>query len=120
MRHIKKFESYGNQEVSKVNEEFDFSAVTEIFNNFVQWLQQSHMTDPEYGTGGLVANWEVVTGVIGALGLTSPIWIGLYRHNKEQKEKLNQIIAKKVQENPDRDPKDIAKEIEEEFKGRSF
>ena len=51
MRHIKKFESYGNQEVSKINEEFDFAAAGELFNNFVQWLQQSHMTDPEYGTG---------------------------------------------------------------------
>ncbi len=120
MKHIKKFESYGDQEVSKVNEEFDFSAVSEIFNNFVQWLQQTHATDPEYGTGTLVANWEVVTGVLGALGLTSPIWYGMIKHNKEEKARLNALIAKKVEENPNRDPKEIAKEVEEEFKGKKF
>ncbi len=120
MKHIKKFESYGNQEVSKVNEEFDFSAVSEIFNSFVQWLQQTHATDPEYGTGTLVANWEVVTGVLGALGLTSPIWYGMIKHNKEEKARLNELIARKVEENPNRDPKEIAKEVEEEFKGRRF
>ena len=111
MKHIKKFESYGNQEVSqevsKVNEEFD------IYNGFVQWLQTSHYD----GTHELVANWEAVAGVLGALGLTSPLWYGMIKHNKEQKEKLNQLIAQKIEENPNRDPKEIAKEVEEEFKG---
>ena len=119
MKHIKKFESYGNQEVSKVNEEFDFAAAGELFNNFVQWLQQTHATDPEFGTG-LVHNWEIVTGVLGALGLTSPLWIGMYKHSKEEKARLNELIAKKVSENPDKDPKEIAAEIEAEYKGRKF
>ena len=47
MKHIKKFESYGTKEVSKVNEEFDFAALTDIYNGFVQWLQSSHFD----GTG---------------------------------------------------------------------
>jgi len=44
MKHLQKFESYStpNTEVTKVNEEFDFVALTEIYNGFVQWLQQSH------------------------------------------------------------------------------
>lgn len=113
MKHIKKFESYGNnKEVSKVNEEFDFVAISDIFNNFVQWLQASRFD----GTGELYQNWETVAGVLGALGLTSPLWFGAYKHNKEMKAKLNELIAKKVAENPDRDPKEIAAEVEAEFK----
>ena len=112
MKHIKKFESYGTKEVSKVNEEFDFAALTDIYNGFVQWLQSSHFD----GTGDLVGNWETVAGVLGALGLSSPLWFGAIKHNKEMKDQLNKVIAKKIQENPDKDPKEIAAEVEAEFK----
>ena len=44
----------------------------------------------------------------------------MYKHSKEEKARLNELIAKKVSENPDRDPKEIAAEIEAEFKGRKF
>lgn len=112
MKHIKKFESYGNEEVSRINEEFDLASVGEMFSQFMNWLQQSHMD----GTGEYYANWEAIVGVLGALGLTSPLFISLIKHNKVEKEKLNQAILKKVKENPDADPKVIAKEVEEEMK----
>jgi len=111
MKHIKKFESYGNQEVSKINEEFDLATVGELFNQFMGWLQNTHMD----GTGEYYANWEAIVGVLGALGLTSPLLISAIRSKKEDKEKLNKMILDKVKENPDRDPKEIAKEVEEEF-----
>ncbi len=116
MKHIQKFESYSineNKEVEKVNEEFDFAALADIYNGFVQWLQTSHYD----GTHELVANWEVVSGVLGALGLTSPIWLSFAKFNKEQKEAINKKIADKIAENPDADPKQIAKEITDEVKG---
>jgi hypothetical protein len=116
MKHIQKFESYSineNKEVEKVNEEFDFAALSDIYNGFVQWLQTSHYD----GTHELVANWEVVSGVLGALGLTSPLWMGWRKFNKEQKEMINKRIADKIAENPDADPKQIAKEITDEVKG---
>ena len=83
-----------------------------LINGFVQWLQTSHYD----GTHELVANWEVVSGVLGALGLTSPIWLSFAKFNKEQKVAINKKIADKIAENPDADPKQIAKEISDELK----
>jgi len=109
MKHIQKFESYSNEkpEVNKVNEEFDFMSLTDVYNGFTQWLQQSHFD----GTGELVANWEIVAGVLGALALNIPFVSAYRKYKKEQKDELNKKIAQKVQENPDADPKAIAKEV---------
>jgi hypothetical protein len=116
MKHLQKFESYSNtekQEVSKVNEEFDFAAMTDLYNGFVNWLQQSHYD----GTGELVANWEAVSGVLGALGLVGGAFLPSYlRFNKEQKEAVNKRIADAIAANPDKDPKEIAQEITNEMK----
>ena len=114
MKHIQKFKSYSineNKEVKKVNEEFDMSIlsqVPEMFNQFVAWLNTSHYD----GTHELVANWEVVSGVLGAIGLVGGTFIPTYlKFNKEQKAAVNQKIADKIAENPDADPKEIAKQI---------
>ena len=116
MKHLQKFESYSNtekQEVSKVNEEFDFAAMTDLYNGFVQWLQATHYD----GTGELVANWEMVSGVLGALGLVGGTILPSYlKFNREQKAEVNKRIADKIAQNPDADPKQIAKEIADEFK----
>lgn len=116
MKHIQKFKSYSineNKEVKKVNEEFDLVALSDIYNGFVQWLQQSHYD----GTHELVANWEVVSGVLGAIGLVGGTFISTYLNfNKEQKAAVNQKIADKIAENPDADPKEIAKQITDELK----
>ena len=117
MKHLQKFESYSNvenkQEVNKVNEEFDFTALVDIYNGFVQWLQQSHYD----GTHELVANWESVAGVLGALGLVGGTFLPSYlKFNKEQKDAVNKRIADKIAENPNADPKQIAKEIADELK----
>lgn len=116
MKHIQKFESYSineNKEVKRVNEEFDFAAMTDLYNGFVQWLQATHYD----GTGELVANWEAVSGVLGALGLVGGAFLPSYlKFNKEQKEAVNKRIADKIAQNPDADPKQIAKEIADEFK----
>ena len=114
MKHLQKFESYStpNTEVTKVNEEFDFVALTEIYNGFVQWLQQSHYD----GTHELVANWEAVAGVLGAIGLVGGTFLPSYlKFNKEQKDMANKMIADKIAENPDADPKQIAKEVSDEL-----
>jgi hypothetical protein len=115
MKHIQKFESYSineNKEVKKVNEEFDFVALTEIYNGFVQWLQTSHYD----GTHELVANWEVVSGVLGALGLVGGAFLPSYlKFNKEQKDMANKMIADRIAENPDADTKQIAKEVSDEL-----
>jgi hypothetical protein len=114
MKHLQKFESYStpNTEVTKVNEEFDFVALTEIYNGFVQWLQQSHYD----GTHELVANWEAVAGVLGAIGLVGGTFLPAYlKFNKEQKDLANKMIADKIAENPDADPKVIAKEVSDEL-----
>ena len=114
MKHLQKFESYStpNTEVTKVNEEFDFVALTEIYNGFVQWLQQSHQD----GTHELVANWEAVAGVLGAIGLVGGTFLPAYlKFNKEQKDMANKMIADKIAENPDADPKVIAKEVSDEL-----
>ena len=114
MKHIQKFKSYSineNKEVKKVDEEFDMSIlsqVPEMFNQFVAWLNTSHYD----GTHELVANWEVVSGVLGAIGLVGGTFIPTYlKFNKEQKAAVNQKIADKIAENPDADPKEIAKQI---------
>ena len=112
MKHIQKFESYSTVEkTGKVNEEFDMSIISqipELFNQFTQWLQQTHYD----GTHELVANWEVVSGVLGAIGLVGGTFIPTYlKFNKEQKAAVNQKIADKIAENPDADPKEIAKQI---------
>ena len=114
MKHIQKFKSYSineNKEVKKVNEEFDMSIlsqVPEMFNQFVAWLNTSHYD----GTHELVANWEVVSGVLGAIGLVGGTFIPTYlKFNKEQKAAVNQKIADKIAENPDAGPKEIAKQI---------
>ena len=113
MKHIQKFESYStpNTKVTKVNEEFDMSIlsqVPEMFNQFVAWLNTSHYD----GTHELVANWEVVSGVLGAIGLVGGTFIPTYlKFNKEQKAAVNQKIADKIAENPDVDVKVIAKQI---------
>ena len=113
MKHIQKFESYStpNTKVTKVNEEFDMSIlsqVPEMFNQFVAWLNTSHYD----GTHELVANWEVVSGVLGAIGLVGGTFIPTYlKFNKEQKAAVNQKIADKIAENPDAGPKEIAKQI---------
>ena len=116
MKHLQKFESYSNtekQEVSKVNEEFDFAAMTDLYNGFVNWLQQTHYD----GTHELVANWEMVSGVLGALGLVGGTFLPSYlRFNKEQKAAVNKRIADEIAANPDKDPKEIAREIAEELK----
>lgn len=115
MKHIQKFESYSipNTKVTKVNEEFDLVALSDIYNGFVQWLQQSHYD----GTHELVANWEVVSGVLGAIGLVGGTFISTYLNfNKEQKAIVNQKIADKIAENPQADPKEIAKQITDELK----
>ena len=116
MKHIQKFESYSineNTKVTKVNEEFDFVALTDIYNGFVQWLQQSHYD----GTHELVANWEVVSGVLGAIGLVGGTFLPSYlRFNKQQKEAVNKRIADAIAANPDKDPKEIAQEITNEMK----
>ena len=116
MKHIQKFKSYSineNKEVKKVNEEFDMSIlsqVPEMFNQFVAWLNTSHYD----GTHELVANWEVVSGVLGAIGLVGGTFIPTYlKFNKEQKAAVNQKIADKIAENPDADPKEIAKQKKE-------
>jgi hypothetical protein len=117
MKHLQKFESYStpNKEVTKVNEEFDMgilSQVPEMFNQFVAWLQTSHYD----GTHELVANWESVAGVLGAIGLVGGTFLPSYlKFNKEQKELANKMIADKIAENPQADPKQIAKEVSEEF-----
>jgi hypothetical protein len=115
MKHIQKFESYSineNTKVTKVNEEFDFVALTDIYNGFVQWLQASHYD----GTHELVANWEVVSGVLGAIGLVGGTFLPSYlKFNKAQKDMANKIIADKIAENPDADPKQIAKEVSDEI-----
>jgi len=116
MKHLQKFESYSDiekQEVGKVNEEFDFAAMTDLYNGFVNWLQQTHYD----GTHELVANWEMVSGVLGALGLVGGAFLPSYlRFNKEQKDAVNQRIADAIAANPDRDPKEIAQEITNEMK----
>jgi hypothetical protein len=116
MKHIQKFESYSineNKEFKRVNEEFDFVALTDIYNGFVQWLQTSHYD----GTHELVANWEVVSGVLGAIGLVGGTFLPSYlKFNREQKAAVNKRIADKIAENPDADPKQIAKEISDELK----
>ena len=116
MKHIQKFESYSineNTKVTKVNEEFDFVALTDIYNGFVQWLQQSHYD----GTHELVANWEVVSGVLGAIGLVGGTFISTYLNfNKEQKAIVNQKIADKIAENPQANPKEIPKQHSEQLK----
>lgn len=115
MKHLTKFESYSNTEsteVKRVNEEFDFAALTEIYNGFVQWLQQSHYD----GTHELVANWEAVAGVLGAIGLVGGTFLPAYlKFNKEQKDAANKMIADKIAENPDADPKQIAKEVNDQL-----
>ena len=119
MKHIQKFESYltPNTEVTKVNEEFDMailSQVPEMFNQFVAWLNTSHYD----GTHELVANWESVAGVLGAIGLVGGTFLPTYlKFNKEQKDAANKKIADKIAENPKADPKEIAKQIVEESKG---
>ena len=118
MKHLQKFESYStpNTEVTKVNEEFDMSIlsqVPEMFNQFVTWLNTSHYD----GTNELVANWEVLSGVIGAIGLVGGAFLPTYlKFNKEQKEAVNKKIADKIAENPQADPKEIAKQILAETK----
>lgn len=115
MKHLRKFESYSNTEsteVKRVNEEFDFAALTEIYNGFVQWLQTSHYD----GTHELVANWEAVAGVLGAIGLVGGTFLPSYlKFNKEQKDAANKMIADKIAENPDADPKQIAKEVNDQL-----
>lgn len=117
MKHLQKFESYStpNTEVTKVNEEFDMgilSQVPEMFNQFVTWLNTSHYD----GTHELVANWEVVSGVLGAIGLVGGTFLPAYlKFNKEQKDMANKMIADKIAENPDADPKQIAKEVSDEL-----
>lgn len=119
MKHIQKFESYltPNTEVTKVNEEFDMailSQVPEMFNQFVAWLNTSHYD----GTHELVANWESVAGVLGAIGLVGGTFLPTYlKFNKEQKDAANKKIADKIAENPKADPKEIAKQIVDESKG---
>ena len=119
MKHIQKFESYltPNTEVTKVNEEFDMailSQVPEMFNQFVAWLNTSHYD----GTHELVANWESVAGVLGAIGLVGGTFLPAYlKFNKEQKDAANKKIADKIAENPKADPKEIAKQIVDESKG---
>ena len=119
MKHIQKFESYltPNTEVTKVNEEFDMailSQVPEMFNQFVAWLSTSHYD----GTHELVANWESVAGVLGAIGLVGGTFLPTYlKFNKEQKDAANKKIADKIAENPKADPKEIAKQIVDESKG---
>ena len=109
MKHLTKFESYSNTEsteVKRVNEEFDFAALTEIYNGFVQWLQQSHYD----GTH------ELVAGVLGAIGLVGGTFLPAYlKFNKEQKDAANKMIADKIAENPDADPKQIAKEVNDQL-----
>jgi hypothetical protein len=118
MKHLQKFESYStpNKEVTKVNEEFDMgilSQVPEMFNQFVTWLNTSHYD----GTHELVANWESVAGVLGAIGLVGGAFLPSYlKFNKEQKEAANKMIADKIAENPQADPKAIAKQIVDESK----
>ena len=113
MKHLQKFESYStpNTEVGKVNEEFDMSIlsqVPEMFNQFVDWLNTSRYD----GTGELVANWEAVAGVLGAIGLVGGAFLPSYlKFNKEQKDAANKMIADKIAENPKADPKTIAKQI---------
>ena len=119
MKHLQKFESYStpNTEVTKVNEEFDMailSQVPEMFNQFVAWLNTSHYD----GTHELVANWESVAGVLGAIGLVGGTFLPTYlKFNKEQKDAANKKIADKIAENPKADPKEIAKQIVDESKG---
>ena len=119
MKHIQKFESYltPNTEVTKVNEEFDMailSQVPEMFNQFVAWLNTSHYD----GTHELVANWESVAGVLGAIGLVGGTFLPTYlKFNKEQKDAANKKIADKIAENPKADPKEIAKQFVDESKG---
>ena len=119
MKHILNFESYltPNTEVTKVNEEFDMailSQVPEMFNQFVAWLNTSHYD----GTHELVANWESVAGVLGAIGLVGGTFLPTYlKFNKEQKDAANKKIADKIAENPKADPKEIAKQIVDESKG---
>jgi hypothetical protein len=116
MKHLQKFESYStpNTEVTKVNEEFDMSIlsqVPEMFNQFVAWLNTSHYD----GTHELVANWENVAGVLGAIGLVGGTFLPAYlKFNKEQKDAANKKIADKIAENPKADPKEIAKQIIDE------
>ena len=86
-------------------------ALTDIYNGFVNWLQSSRFD----GTGELVANWEAVAGVLGALALNFPFIAAYRKHRKEQKDELNKGIAQKVQENPDADPKVIANEVASEM-----
>lgn len=118
MKHLQKFESYStpNTEVTKVNEEFDMailSQVPEMFNQFVAWLNTSHYD----GTHELVKNWENVAGVLGAIGLVGGTFLPAYlKFNKEQKEAANKKIADKIAENPQADPKEIAKQIVDESK----
>jgi hypothetical protein len=117
MKHLQKFESYSNvenkQEVNKINEEFDFVAMTDLYNGFVNWLQTSHYD----GTGELVANWELASGVLGAIGLVGGAFLPSYlKFNKEQKEAVNKRIADAIAANPDKDAKEIAQEIANEMK----
>lgn len=118
MKHLQKFESYStsNTEFTKVNEEFDMgilSQVPEMFSQFVAWLNTSHYD----GTHELVANWEVVTGVLGAIGLVGGSFLKAYlSFNKEEKEAVNKKIADKIAENPQADPKEIAKQIVDDSK----
>jgi hypothetical protein len=64
-----------------------------------------------------VANWEVVSGVLGAIGLVGGTFLPSYlKFNREQKAAVNKRIADKIAENPDADPKQIAKEITDELK----
>jgi nitrate/nitrite transporter NarK len=89
------------------------SQVPEMFNQFVTWLNTSHYD----GTHELVANWEVVTGVLGAIGLVGGTFLPAYlRFNKQQKEAVNKRIADAIAENPQADPKTIAKQIVDESK----
>ena len=117
MKHIQKFESHSinkevNKEVKKVNEELDLTTLTEIYNGFVQWLQTKHYA----GTNDVLANWEIVAGVLAALGFVGGSIMPSYKKfSKEQKDMINKKIAEKIAENPDADPKQIAKEISQEF-----
>ncbi len=114
MEDIKRFEKFIQEET--LNEEIDMTLLEQVplmINQFTDWLGAS-----KYDSSGILyKNWQVVSGVLGALAVIGGGFIKTYRNfTKEMKEEVNKRIADEIIANPELDTKEIAKNIIEETK----